>query len=265
MTNYKEEQELEIEALQSIFTEGKEFERISDTEFKLHLVPDPSGEEENHVKATLHIVYTDDYPDSPPDWKLEDVDSLGDTKQEDLRAKVTEVVESSMGMAMVYSMAEACQDYLKENNVKALSMHEEMMQRLGQQEGDAAAEGEGEEDAEDDDFDNGPDPEEEWKGLAEKALCPEEDRITLESFMEWKNKFEAEMIASGVLKREEAKAKSGKQIFLETQSQQTGNNTAADGKSPDAGSGAGGAPLVYDAALFGEEGEDDLDDLSGED
>jgi len=257
MSNHEEEQALEIEALQSIFEEGKELTTISETEFKIKLVPFPAGEEENHVGVTLHVVYTADYPDSAPDWSLVDP-KLPDEKLAMLQAAVEEVVTSSLGMAMVYSMAEACQDFLKENNQKVLSMHEEMLKRQGQT-GEGAQE-EGEDDADDDDEDeDGPSPEEEWKGLAEKTLCPEDERITADSFAKWKAKFDQEMVACGILKREESKAKSGKQIFMDTQKDQKEKDGAQDATD------GGGKPdtLVYDAALFGEDGMDDLDDLSG--
>merc|ERR1719150_1818589 len=104
---------------------------------------------------------------------------------------------------MIYTVAETCQEFLKDNNVKTLSMHEEMMQRLGKSGQDGNEEAEGEED--DDDEEEEEVEEEEWKGLAEKQLCPESERITLESFAAWKQTFEEEMIACGVLKRDENK------------------------------------------------------------
>lgn len=255
MTNHKEEQELEIEALESIFEDGKELNKISETEFTLKLMPDPTGAEVNHVQVTLHITYTPDYPDAAPEWALEEMDSLPEPKQIVLKGKLEEVVESSLGMAMVYSMAETCQDYLKENNVKALSMHEEMMQRLAKEGGGGEEE---EEDEEGDDDDEGANPEDEWKGLAEKALCKESDRITTDAFTAWKIKFDEEMIATGVLKRVTEKGQTGKMFFLAAQAKES-----ADNSSKNVGD-ASSTPLVYDASLFGEM-DDDLDDLSGDD
>lgn len=257
MTNYKEEQELELEALTSIFTEGAEFERISDTEFLLKLKPDPTGEEENHVGVTLRIAYTDEYPDTAPDWELKDDFGLSDEKLKELKSKVEETIDGSIGMAMVYTVAEACQEYLKENNVKSLSMHEEMM--LRQAGGDGAAAAEDDEEGEEDDDGEDDEEEEIWKGLADKALCPESDRITVESFLAWKEKFDQEMIEAGVLKREENRAKSGKQFFLEAQAAEKGSSATAEGAASKATSESGA--LVYNAALFGEEEDDDLDDL----
>lgn len=242
---HEEEQALEIEALQSIF-EGEEFKSISEKEFAIKLQPFPGGEEENHVGVTLHVTYTDAYPDEPPIWELEDVLGLSDEKLEQLKEKITETIESSIGMAMIYSVTEACQDFLKENNQKELSMHEQMMLRHAAGEDDDEEEEEGEEDEEEE--------EPEWKGLSEKALCPESERITAESFAAWKAKFDAEMIETGVLKRDEVKSRSGKLIFMQGQE-------GEERKKEENGYPAGKPDvLVYDAALFGEE-DADLDDI----
>mmetsp|Transcript_16805 Transcript_16805/g.42738 ORF Transcript_16805/g.42738 Transcript_16805/m.42738 type:complete len:264 (-) Transcript_16805:14-805(-) len=263
MSQYAEDQENEIEALTSMFEEGKEFERISGTEYKLKLVPHPTGEEENHVGVTFHVTYTPEYPDSAPDWELEDVKGLPDEKVEELKGKVEESINENLGMVMIYIVCDAIKDYLLENNVKELSMHEQMMQRLKGEGKDGEDEEEDEEAGEDDD-DDGPNEEEEWKGLADKPLCPEKDRISADAFAAWKVKFDEEMIAAGVLKRESVKAKSGRQFFLEIK-----QSEKADGAGGKAGETAGDdkeGVLVYDAALFGEVDEDDLDELSaGED
>lgn len=248
----KEEQALEIEALQSIFEEGREFESLSSTEFLLKLVPCPTMDEENHVGLTLHITYTTDYPETAPEWDFEDIKGLPDEKVKALREQVEETINASLGMAMIYSVAETCQDYLKSNNQKALSMHEEMMLRS------AKAGGSAEDD--DDEFEDGDGPteEEEWKGLAEKELCSEAERVGPDSFLKWKLAFDAEMIACGVLRRDENKAKTGKTIFFDNKPVASSDGTPfADGGKTEM--------LVYDAALFGEEDLDDLEDMGDDD
>jgi len=251
MTNYKEEQELELEALESIFEEGKELEKISPTEFLLKFKPFPQDEEENHVGVMLKIEYTDEYPETAPEWELTELweNAISDEKLADLKGKVEEAIESSLGMAMVYTIAEMLQDWLKENNVKALSMHEEMMKRLG---GDEVEDGE-------DDPDNEAEvdklEEEEWKGLKDKPMCAAADRITMDTFLDWKKRFDEEMVANGTLRLQENKEKTGKMIFLEAQASEVA-------KAKDAKPGE----LVYNAALFGEEdNDDDLDDLEDDD
>lgn len=258
----EEEQALEIEGLQAIFEEGKELQQVSDTEFSLVLVPNPAGEAENHVGVTLHVVYTPEYPEVAPEWDIKDVKGLSDDNEAKLRAEVEEVVSSSIGMAMVYTMAEACQEFLRANNFKPLSMHEEMMLRLEgktQQVDGGDAEEDEEEDEEEDDDEEGGQEEEEWKGLAEKQAVDEKDRITPEIFNAWKVKFEEEMVATGVIKVLDQTVKTGRQIFFETQAQ--AETPSKDGTAEKAQSGA----VVYDATLFGEDMDDDLDDLSGGD
>jgi len=258
MSQYAEDQENEIEALTSMFEEGKEFERISATEYKLILVPHPTGEEENHVGVTFHVTYTPEYPDIAPEWDLEDIKGLPDEKVGTLKETIEESINENLGMVMIYTVCDAIKDYLLENNVKELSMHEQMMQRLKGEDGgeDDEEEGGGEDDEESED-------EEEWKGLADKTLCLEKDRITADIFSTWKVKFDDEMIAAGVLRREANKGKSGRQIFLEIKQkeEESGGAAKSGGASAD-----GKDVLVYDAALFGEVDEDELDELSdGED
>lgn len=259
MSQNAEDQENEIEALTSMFEEGKEFERISATEYKLMLVPHPTGEEENHVGVTFHVTYTPEYPDSAPGWELEDVKGLPDEKLETLKEKIEESINENLGMVMIYTVCDAIKDYLLENNVKELSMHEQMMQRLkgdGKEGGDEDDEEGGDEDDEDEDGE-----EEEWKGLADKQLCAETDRITVDAFSQWKIKFDEEMIACGVLKRESTKGKSGRQFFLDIKEAEKAGETQLGEGAEEGKEGV----LVYDAALFGEMDEDDLDELSGED
>lgn len=250
MSNHKEEQEMELEALESIFQPDTEFLKSSDTEFCLVLKPHPQGEEENHVGVTLCVTYTDDYPDSAPEIDYKDWIGLPDEKQEAIKGKVDETVEANIGMAMIYMVAEACQEYLRDNNTKELSMHEQMLLREKGDNPDPEEEADEDEEEEEEE-------EPEWKGLAEKPLCPVSERITAESFAKWRIKFEAEMIEAGILKLEGQKAKSGKQFFMEAKEgaagKADGKDSAADGKGE----------VGYDAALFGEDGldDDDLDDM----
>merc|ERR1712050_774410 len=99
---------------------------------------------------------------------------MGDEKKLVLQTQVREVIDSSLGMAMIYTVAESIQDFLKQHNQKELSMHEEMMKRqAGEEGGEATKDEDAEEGDDDDEEEDGPNPEEEWKGLAEKTLCAE--------------------------------------------------------------------------------------------
>merc|ERR1719291_251067 len=129
MSNHAEEQAMELEAMESLFAPDDEFVKVSDTELLLHLRPCAAGEGENHVGISLRVCYTDTYPDEAPDWKLEPLKGVDLSGK--IRECITESIESSLGMAMVYTVASTVQELLKENNQRQLSMHEEMMLRQG--------------------------------------------------------------------------------------------------------------------------------------
>merc|ERR1719145_178810 len=119
-------------------------------------------------------------------------------------------------------------------------MHEEMMLRQKREAGGAEEDGGDDEDEEDEEEEEEP----EWKGLALKEVVPEDQRITPESFAEWKSKFDAEMIAKGLIK-DSANAEAGvtgRKFFL---AQKESGEELKEGA------------LEIDEELF--EGEDDVD------
>ena len=79
------------------------------------------------------------------------------------------------------------------NNEKELNMHEQMMKDLGPGGG---KEDEGEEEGSDfeDERHDGDAQEQEWKGLECKTLCPEEERVTAETFSAFWEKLQAGII-----------------------------------------------------------------------
>ncbi len=77
MTNFVEEQDLEIEALQSIFI--NEFEMKSTKgpkSFAIKLLPHPEGDQDNHVALHLCVTYTPKYPSEPPSFAFEEGKTL---------------------------------------------------------------------------------------------------------------------------------------------------------------------------------------------
>jgi hypothetical protein len=75
MTDYEEEQEMEVEALEAIYME--DFKKTSDTPlaYEVQLLPNPPGEE-NHVAISIHCVIPPEYPDTVPQvWIVEDAPS----------------------------------------------------------------------------------------------------------------------------------------------------------------------------------------------
>merc|ERR1719159_759440 len=96
--------------------------------------------------------------------------------------------------------------------------------------------------------------EEQWRGLEMKPLCPPDQRLTPETFAAWKVKFDQELIASGVLRRETKNKRTGRQIFV---AGETAADTAAAEEAAEKEEVTD--EIVVDEALF--DGDDDLDDL----
>jgi len=123
---HTEEQAEELEAIESMFPDQFELlePRLS---FLLHLVPHPGGEQENHVKCCMKVTYTAKYPETPPLIEISEVATKEDLGA--IRQLVDETLEGSLGMPMIYTLADIVQEYLREHNKAQLTMHEAMLQR----------------------------------------------------------------------------------------------------------------------------------------
>ena len=118
----EEEQALELEALESIFVNEGELIVKSSTNFFLKLTPHPENEEgiENHVCATLEFTFPPNYPESENlEWDLINEDNTG-LPVEKLQVLKSEIIPNSLeelgvGAVQVYGLAEAVQDWLREN------------------------------------------------------------------------------------------------------------------------------------------------------
>ncbi|KAF9576197.1 RWD domain-containing protein 1 [Mortierella alpina] len=189
MTDYKEEQTNELEALQSIYPD--EYEEISNDpgEFSILIVPDEQDGEEIY-SLKLHIKYTETYPDTLPEFSIDT--NEGELEQEDydtILRKVTEAAEEAIGMGMVFSMASTAKDSLTEiilfNKEKREREEEERVQRE----------------------------------LEAEEKLKEGTRVTVENFTRWKAAFDAEMaekerIEKGLKKEDPKMLKpTGRQLF----------------------------------------------------
>ncbi|ORX54449.1 RWD-domain-containing protein [Hesseltinella vesiculosa] len=186
MTDYAEERQMELEALESIYPD--EYQPISDNEFKISIYPD-ENENDKQYGVLLHVKYTPTYPDELPEFDIEDLEG---TLSDDLHTKLIEelrlVAEESLGMAMVFTMASLLKDQLNEIVMSA--------QRILQQEV------------------------EERRRKAEELENAKfhGTKVTLERFIDWKKKFDKEVAAKDELERQ-ARAKelknklTGRQLF----------------------------------------------------
>ncbi|KAF9915585.1 RWD domain-containing protein 1 [Lobosporangium transversale] len=189
MTDYKEEQANELEALQSIYPD--EYEEISTDpgEFKILIVSDEQ-DGQNTYSIKLHVKYTETYPDVLPDFSIDMEEGKLDQENFDtIMKKVTESAEEAIGMGMVFSMASTAKDTLTEivQQIKTRRVEEEL--------------------------------ERERRELEEEERRKAGTKVTVEGFMKWKAAFDAEMaekerIEKGTKKEDPKMLKpTGRQLF----------------------------------------------------
>ena len=126
--DYAEGQQMELEELESIFFHENELEVKDPQHFILTLLPFPDEDEENHVCAVLDVRYPATYPEVPAEVTLvtEDIDAetkmkLPEEKVVILRDEViARALEENADMPMMYLVAEAVREYLRQNNENEL-------------------------------------------------------------------------------------------------------------------------------------------------
>ncbi|KAJ7391359.1 RWD domain-containing protein 1 [Desmophyllum pertusum] len=114
MTDHKEEQELELEALNSIYPD--EFSLIESDPccFQVSIASEPEKQEDQdcRVCATLQFTYIDTYPDDAPVIDVPSYEGLDNSDADDLREYLEQ--EENLGMAMVFTLVSAAQEKLIE-------------------------------------------------------------------------------------------------------------------------------------------------------
>ena len=188
MTDYAEEQANEIEALESIYPEEFQLIDTSPTHcFQLPLCGEAEGIATDTVSCTLQFTYTEQYPDTAPVMEVLNPNNLTDSDVTDLQELLKEQAEENLGMVMIFTLVSAVQDKLVDfANGIAKRKEEEK--------------------------------EEEQRKIeeAEKKKF-EGTRVTIESFLAWKAKFDAEIAEikkrSGQLEKETNKL-TGKELFM---------------------------------------------------
>ncbi|KAJ2548750.1 rwd domain-containing protein [Coemansia sp. RSA 1933] len=144
--HYKEEQQNEIDILQSIYP--TEFEEIATDPYK-YSIKIQIEDEDDEIRpciVSLTVEYTPTYPDELPEFDLvleedaEDAKPLTETDAalseadiEDMKAKAREVAEESIGMAMVFGMVstlkEVCVDRLREKTEALKRIREQRIKK----------------------------------------------------------------------------------------------------------------------------------------
>lgn len=187
MTDYREEQRNELEALESIYPDS--FTVLSDTpvSFTITVTSDP-GEDDETVQSTVKFMYVEKYPDEAPLYEIVSQENIED---EDARAIIScldQQVEENLGMVMIFTLVSAIQEKLNEivDQIKTRREEEKVKKEKEAEE-------------------------------AEKVVF-HGTPVTIEAFLSWKAKFEAELneIKRKRQKEEEQAGKnklSGKKLF----------------------------------------------------
>jgi len=228
MTDYKEEQNNEIEALESIYP--NEFE-VLETEplhkFSIEIKSDYSsgeyGEEIDQACISLVIEYTPSYPDDQPVMEIIPVENIEEDDLEELRTQLVSQCEENLGMVMVFTLVSHSLEWLNahiENIYKSKKEEEERKKKATEE--------------------------------AERKRF-EGTRVTVESFLSWKAKFDEEMKTKAQIEKEKEKNRkpTGRELFMT-------DNTLNE--SDLSFLGEGDAEVTVDESLF-----QDLDDLDLED
>lgn len=169
MTDHVQEQEMEIEALEAILMD--EFKEIHSGEsglntsnqcFQVTLSPQDDEADESTmppVELALIFSHTEKYPDEPPLLNVKSLRGIqaGDLKI--LKEKLEQEAFENLGMAMIYTLVTSAKEWLSE--------------RYSQ---DAGIDNTGEEELEKD-----------------EVIVPHGEPVTVETFLAWRERFEAEL------------------------------------------------------------------------
>ncbi|KAL8005788.1 putative RWD domain, ZC3H15/TMA46 family protein [Plasmopara halstedii] len=203
MTDYHEEQAMEMEALEAIYMD--DFTKLSDKPltYQVHVVPNQDGDS-NFVALQLKAKIPEKYPDLEPEIEVIVLKGLVDRQVKEIKQLLAQQIEENMGTAMMYTLTEAVREYLVENNREGNdgSEHQEMLRRM------------------------------ELKKVAEEKVEAEKleqanvkgegnqrefhgTPVTVETFAAWKAKFDTEVtsIKETSLKKEATAKLTGRQLW----------------------------------------------------
>jgi len=177
----EDDQALEIEALKAIYMDDFEELEENPKTFQIRLLPNP-GQENNHVGLVLHVVYTREYPNELPEFKVKKTHGITGEQLTIIEEKLTQQATESVGTPMVYNLAQICKEWLDDNNIDQEEI--DRQRKLKELE------------------------------IKEKKRA-EGTPVTPETFAKWREKFYADLEADGKQeeKSEKKKKLSGRQLF----------------------------------------------------
>ncbi|KAK2174433.1 hypothetical protein NP493_803g00021 [Ridgeia piscesae] len=230
MTDYREEQCNEIEALESIYPDELTVVSNHPYCFKITISSQNDDDDTENASCVLQFCLPAKYPDEAPVVEVEEYDNIEDSYITDLTDFIKEQAEENLGEVMVFTLVSAVQERLTDLVEAAERERVEEIERK-----------------------------EKEKHAAEQKKF-EGTVVTIETFLAWKAKFTAEMEElkrkRGEIKKECSKL-SGRELFMT-------DNTLDDSdvKFLEA---EGGDPVEVDESLFQDLDDLGLDDELGED
>lgn len=169
MTDYLQEQEMEIEALKAILMD--DFKEIHSGESGLssskpcyHITVSPQDDEADDstskpVQVALIFSHTERYPDEPPLLNVRSIKGLSSQDLRILKEKLEEEASENLGMAMVFTLVTSAKEWLSG--------------RFGQDDADGSTA--------DDEL------------AKDEVIVPHGEPVTVETFLAWRERFEAEI------------------------------------------------------------------------
>ncbi|KAH1052096.1 hypothetical protein AAZX31_08G194300 [Glycine max] len=195
MTDYKQEQDMEIEALEAILMD--EFKEIHSGEsglstsnrcFQIKVVAqddDADGPITNPAQLALIFSHTETYPDEPPLLNLKSLQGMSTEDLRILKENLQQEASENLGMAMIYTLVTSAKEWLADRFCQ---------DDVGSTEAEEAAK--------------------------EDVVIPHGEPVTVETFLAWRERFEAELaleraklMPESVLSAPKEKKLSGRQWF----------------------------------------------------
>jgi len=221
--DYAEEQQIEIEALESIYP--SEFQLISTDPYVITIDTKSEGFDNGEgLNCTLKFTFTPTYPEEVPEIEIdeeeEDTTNLDETEIQTLKDLLTKEASENTGMAVIFTLVSAATEWL---NV-------EWDRRIKQQEEEEEQRLKAEEEAEQKRF--------------------EGTRVSVQTFIAWKTVFDAELRKkreqdSDKVRESDTKKLTGRELFLQDKTLIESDLTEDDGEA-----------LPIDESLF-----EDMEDL----
>lgn len=221
MTDYVQEQEMEIEALEAILMD--DFKEIHPGEsglstssrcFQIAISPQEEEADEptnSSVRLALIFSHTEKYPDEPPLLNVQSLKGIHSGDLKILKEKLEQEATENLGMAMIYTLVTSAKEWLSE---------------LFAQDGDDENAGEDE-------------------VAKDEVIVPHGEPVTVETFTAWRERYEAELAL------ERAKLMPDSALSAPKEKRLSGRQWFESGRASSKGATA--------VAEESDEGEDDID------